>query len=148
MGSKIYGVPPHVEIKKWTQERGHWPGKKWRHFAELIQVLNDSFKRQRTKAIQVLREHYMGQGKPKIIVLYTELSILTKEQEENLTVTNYVLRAEKAEAALRIYGNVISDSLLIAICKRTTNQFYRNLKLPYVLSTKVKTYLKRIGYEN
>lgn len=90
----------------------------------------------------------MGQGKPKIIVLYTELSILTKEQEENLTVTNYVLRAEKAEAALRIYGNVISDSLLIAICKRTTNQFYRNLKLPYVLSTKVKTYLKRIGYEN
>ena len=51
-------------------------------YAELIQLLDDrslalSMRDARDngkKALEILREHYMGQGEPKIIALYTELT--------------------------------------------------------------------------
>ena len=35
------------------------------------------------KALQILKEHYMSQGKPKVIALYTELTTLEKGREES-----------------------------------------------------------------
>jgi chitinase len=45
------------------------------------------------KALQILRDHYANQGKPRIITLYTELTSLKKELHE--TVTDYLITALK-----------------------------------------------------
>ena len=60
------------------------------------------------KALQVSRDHYASQGKPRIIAVYTELTSLTKESEE--TMTNYIIRAEKVVTSLRNAKEVISNS--------------------------------------
>ena len=47
------------------------------------------------KALEILRQHYAGTGKPQIITLYTELTSLLKRAGES--VTDYVIRAEKLQ---------------------------------------------------
>ena len=74
-------------------------------FAELVQHLDDrslfliirEAKEDGRKALKVLREHYHGKGKPRIIALYTELTSLKKG--ENETTTDYMIRAETAATA-------------------------------------------------
>ena len=41
------------------------------------------------KALKVLRKHYQGNGKPRVIALYTELTSLRKG--ENETTTDYII---------------------------------------------------------
>ena len=55
----------------------------------------------------------MGQGKPKIIALYTELTTLNKGSDES--TTDYLIRAEAAAAALKNSGDTVGDALLIAM---------------------------------
>ncbi len=57
--------------------------------------------------------HYQGKGKPRIITLYTELTSLKKQ--ENETIVDCVIRAERSATALREADEVISDALLIAM---------------------------------
>ena len=45
-------------------------------------------------AMKILREHYVGSSKPRIISLYTELTSLKMSEHEN--VTDYMLRGENA----------------------------------------------------
>ena len=90
-------------------------------YAELIQFLDDrslslvirDAPDDGKKAINILREHYMGKGKPRVVTLWTELSTLVRGGSED--VTDYIIRAENAVAALRMAGEVVSDSLLIAM---------------------------------
>src|SRR6218665_499403 len=71
-------------------------------FAELIQCLDDrrlslvirDARNNGKKALEILREHYLGKSKSKNISLYTELTTLSKSEDE--TVTDYMLRAEIA----------------------------------------------------
>jgi len=50
------------------------------------------------KALQILRAHYAGTGKPREISLYTELTSLVRSANES--VTDYVIRVETAATAL------------------------------------------------
>ena len=63
-------------------------------FAELVQCLDDrsltliarDAKDDGKKAIKILREHYLGKSKPRIISLYTELATLKLNEEVIVTV--------------------------------------------------------------
>ena len=84
-------------------------------YAELIQCLDEkSFSLvmrdaadDRRKALTILRDHYAGVGKPRVISLYTELTSLVKSTCE--TVTDYVIRAETAAASLKNCSENITD---------------------------------------
>jgi len=65
------------------------------------------------QAYQILREHYAGCGKPRIITLYTQLTSLIKRNTES--ITDYILRAESTTNALRNAKETVSDGLLVAM---------------------------------
>ena len=99
-------------------------------FAELIQFLNDKSLSlimrdvmddgKTKKALEILRQHYAGSSKPRIISLYTELTSLVKSSNE--LVTDYVIRAETAAAALNSANENVSDNLLIAMVQRSARK--------------------------
>ena len=90
-------------------------------YAELVQLLDDrslslvfrNAKDDGRKALKIIRDHYMGTGKPRIISLYTELTSLKMGTDER--VTDYANRAETAANSLKQAGETVSDSLLIAM---------------------------------
>ncbi|MEE4247441.1 MAG: reverse transcriptase domain-containing protein [Kangiellaceae bacterium] len=90
-------------------------------FAELIQCLDDrslglimrDAKDNGRNGIKMLREHYLGKSKPRIIGLYNNLCTLCMKTEES--GTDYLLRAEKSSNMLKAAGEDVSDGLLIAM---------------------------------
>ena len=114
---KLHEVVVRVESEKEAPDAGMLANA----FAELVQCLDDrslvlvirEAKDDGRKALQVLREHYQGKGKPRIIAFHTELTSL--EMREGESTTDYILRAEKAATALKAADEVISDGLLVAM---------------------------------
>lgn len=90
-------------------------------YAELVQVLDNTslslIMREAAadgrKALRILREHYAGKGKPRIVSLYCELAAL--HMHSNETVTNYIVRAETIFASLSRADEYMSDGLQIAM---------------------------------
>ena len=90
-------------------------------FAELVQLLDDTSlslimrdaKDNCRKALDILREHYIGKSKPKIISLYKQLTSL--KMDTDMSVTDYIITAEKAIASLKAASEVISDGLVISM---------------------------------
>ena len=71
-----------------------------------ILVMRDA-KNNGRKALKILREHYRGSGKQRIISLYTTLTTLKKEKDEDLT--SYIIRAENAATSLKTAGSIVED---------------------------------------
>ena len=90
------------------------------------------------KALSILREHYMGKGKPRVVTLWTELSTLVRGGSEN--VTDYIIRAENAVAALRNAGEVVSDSLLIAMVLKGLPSAFKPFEVVVTQSHDVLTF--------
>lgn len=65
------------------------------------------------EALKILREHYSGKSKPRIISLYTSLTRL--RMADNESVTDYIIRAEDIITALRNAGEIMSDGLIVAM---------------------------------
>ena len=90
-------------------------------YAELVQVLDDrslllvmrDAADDGKRALEILRNHYLGASKPRVVLLYRELATLRKGVEEQ--VTDYVIRAETTAAALKKAGETVSDSLIQAM---------------------------------
>ena len=89
-------------------------------FAELIQFLDDRSLSlvmrdayDGRKALNILKEHYAGKGKPRIISLCTKLTSLSKLSTDS--VTDYVIKGETTATALRNGRETVSDELLTAM---------------------------------
>ena len=123
-----------------------YQGKNELAFAELIQFLDDKSlslvmrdaRDDDRKALQILRAHYAGSGKPRIISLYTELTSLVKQSHES--VTDYIIRAETAAAALNSVDETVSDSLLIAMVLKGLPESYKPFVVVITLSDKQYTF--------
>ncbi len=80
-------------------------------------------KRNGRKALEILREHYAGKDKPRVVSLYCELSSLQKASNE--TVTDYIIRAETIFTSLRRADEHISDGLQIAMVVKGLPDSYK-----------------------
>jgi len=115
-------------------------------FAEMIQFLDDKslFLVMRDaqddgrKALKILRTHYAGTSKPRVISLYTELTSLVKQSNES--VTDYVIRAETTTAALRNAKETVTDSLLIAMVLKGLPDSYKPFVVVVTQSAKEQTF--------
>lgn len=100
-------------------------------YAELVQCLDNkslsliirNAKCDERKALGILREHYAGKDKPRVVSLYCELSSLQKASNE--TVTDYIIRAETIFTSMRRADEHISDGLQIAMVVKGLPESYK-----------------------
>lgn len=90
-------------------------------YAELIRLIDDkslSLVRHEAadkgrEALKILRDHYSGKSKPRIINHYTTLMRLRMAKNE--CVTDYIIRTENKITALRDAGENMSNRLIITM---------------------------------
>ena len=117
-------------------------------FAELVQMLDDKSlalvfrdaKDDGCLALKILRTHYVGSSKPRIIALYTELTSLKKSSDES--DTDFIIRAETAANSLKNCDEVISDGLLIAMVLKGLPDEYKQFATVINQKDKVLTFIE------
>ena len=105
---KFYGITLYFKVERYLRSDKPNVAKNADVYAELIQVLDN-----RSLSLFMRDTKDMSSGKPKVIALYTELTTLCEGEAEK--VTDYMLRAEWAVAALRDAEEEFSDALLMAM---------------------------------
>ena len=129
-----------------TCEGGNDAAKNEEAFSEIVQLLDDrslslvmrDAKDDGRQALKILREHYAGKGKPRVLSMWTVLSSLVKTPED--TITDYLIRAETAANALRNAGQDISDSLLVAMVMKGLPKEFRPFNIVLTQSEKEVTF--------
>ena len=104
-------------------------------YTELVQFLDDrslglimrDAKNDGRGAMKILRSHYAGSGKPRMILLYTQLCSLRKGKAED--VTDYIIRAETIATSLKSTGAQVEDAFLIAIVLKGLPNEYHTFSL-------------------
>ena len=92
-------------------------------YSELVQLLDEKNLSMIMKdatdsgleALPILRSHYKGSGKPRVLTLYSNLCNLRKGSE---SLTEYVSKAERLATNLKSCGETVLDYLLIAMVSR------------------------------
>ena len=116
-------------------------------YAQLVQFLDERShslvmrdgKDDGRKALAILRDHYRGSGKQRIISLYTTLTTLQKQINEDLT--SYIIRAENAATALKSAGSIVEDALLIAMILKGLPENYKPFNVYVTQQEKAWTFL-------
>ena len=93
-------------------------------YAELIQFLDETslglVMREAAgngrKALEILRTHYAGKGKTRVVTLWIDFATMEKSPSE--TSTSYILRVEKIATSLRSAGETVSDGTLVAMAMK------------------------------
>jgi transposase InsO family protein len=115
-------------------------------FAELVPFLDDrslnlimrDARDDGRKALQILRAHYAGTGSQRIISLWNQISSLQKQRSEDLT--DYIIRAETLQNAIKSAGEIVSDTLLIACVMKGLPTVYKPFTVVITQSDSVKTF--------
>ena len=107
-----------------------------RSFSLVIRDANDNGR----KAFKILKAHYAGSGKPRIITLYNQLTSLKKSSSESLT--DFILRTETSATALKTCSENISDALLIAMVLKGLPDDYGTFVAVVTQSETVDTFTK------
>ncbi|XP_071832439.1 uncharacterized protein [Apostichopus japonicus] len=104
-------------------------------YAELVQCLDDKSlgliireaDNDGKKAFGILREHYQGTTKPRIVSLYMQL--INIQMAKNESVTSYIIRAEKIIGALERAKEVPGKKLLISILLKGLPARYKQFSI-------------------
>ena len=114
-------------------------------FSEMVQVLdekslclimNDAADDGRA-ALKILRSHYKGGGKPRVLTLYTNLCNL---QMGTKSLTEYVSKAERLSTNLKSCNETVSDLMLIAMVMRGLPESYSSFIVVITQSSKEYTF--------
>ena len=116
-------------------------------FAELVPFLDSrslalimrDAKNDGRKAMTILRNHYSGTGKQRVISLWNVPTTLQKQTNE--TLTDYIIRAETAGTCLKSADEVVSDSLLIAAVMKGLPPTYKPFTIFVTQSDKVMNFI-------
>ena len=100
-------------------------------FSELIQYLDDrslglimrDANGKGREAMKLLKAHYAGKENVRLIALWTELTSLEKTPSDS--ITDYILKAEKATTSLKNASQTVSDALLIAMMMKGLPDEYK-----------------------
>ncbi|KAJ8033070.1 hypothetical protein HOLleu_23201 [Holothuria leucospilota] len=97
MGYAVFSISPDVEPPRYILSEQPDPRKNERCYSELVNLIDKSLTLimreapdDGKKALGILRTHFAGSRKPRIIALYTELTSLMKHEYES--VTDFILR--------------------------------------------------------
>ena len=125
------------------EEGEHFAENNRRVYAELVKVIDkrslhlimhDTANDGRA-AFRILKEHYAITEKPRVLSLYDELTTLKMASDED--TTDYLIRAERAATGLRLAGETITDTLIIAMILKGLPEFF---KLFIVVHTQLDKY--------
>ena len=117
-------------------------------FAQLIQYLDDKSinlvigeaRNDGRRALAILREHYRGSSKPRIMGLYNQFVTIKMRDDE--TVTDYIIRAEGTISALKAAGQTVEDTLAQCIIMNGLPQKYDTFCAVMTQCEKDKTFLE------
>ena len=130
-----------------TQDETDFNTKNEKAYAELIQFLDDTSlqlvmrdgKDNGRESLKILRTHYKGKGKTRLLSLYAELGTLMKSPNQSLT--EYILTGEKIVAAIKSAGETISDVLMISSILHGLPDEYESFRV-YIIQSEESTYTK------
>jgi len=128
-----------------TADDGDFADKNRRAYAELTQVLDErslemimtDCKDNGREALKTLRQHYASTEKPRVLTLYEELTTLNMTDSE--TITDYLLRAERASTGLKTAGETIFGNLIIAMVLKGLPESFQPFVVVHTQLDKYKT---------